>query len=554
LKPGGIENSTESIVREFIQELETGFDYLSGFLSAVERGPGRRALTCTDRERSWTYRELNGETNRLARALRAAGLGRGDVVMCSLFNTPEFVFCFLGAIRAGAVFSPINFRLSPREVALHLEDSQPRIYLYDAALEPVAREALSLSAHRPELLVVAGGEAEHGAVGYDRFVRGHSAADVAPEPLGPSGEIVRLYTSGTTGLPKGVPLTNVNNVLRAHDVIMHLPLTPLDRTMNLTPWFHAGGLHSGGPCPALYAGAEVVALREFRPREVLRRIERHGVTFVIGSPSVLELLARAQEKHRADLRSVKGVVAMGSPLLREPCLRFSRLLTPNLYNGYGTTETFWNTILRPFDLPDHAGAAGRACTGDLVRVVHLDEEIEHADPDDVVPRDGAEEGEVIIRTMKAPFTYHNNAEETRKHYSRGWYYTGDVGTWDEEGFLTVKGRRDHMLLVGGENVHPAQVESAINEHPKVHDSLVVGVADPVKGQVPAAYVVAADPSLSVDELRGFLSAHRGLADFKRPRFFRLVPELPLTASGKKKHYVASRWARDDFPAPSGAVR
>jgi acyl-coenzyme A synthetase/AMP-(fatty) acid ligase len=110
-----------------------------------------------------------------------------------------------------------------------------------------------------------------------------------------------------------------------------------------------------------------------------------------------------------------------------------------------------------------------------------------------------------------------------------------------------------MLLVGGENVHPAQVEGVINEHPKVADSLVVGVADPVKGQVPAAYVVPADPALTVDELRGFLLRHHGLADFKRPRYFRLVEELPMTPTGKKKHYVASRWAQSDFAVPSGAA-
>ena len=540
-------------MKEFTSEWNAGFDYLSGFLAAVERDPGRSALTCTTREQRWSYRELDAETNRMARALKSVRLGRGDVVMCSLFNTAEFVFCFLGALKAGVVFAPVNFRLSPREVALHLEDSLPAVYVYDAALAPVAREALALSQHRPDLVVVVGGEAEHGAVGYERFVRGFPGGALSAEPLGPSGEIVRLYTSGTTGLPKGVPLTNANNVLRAYDVIMHFPLTPIDRTMNLTPWFHAGGLHSGGPCPALYAGAEVVALREFRPREVLRHIARYGITYVIGSPATLELLARAQEKHRAALRTLKGVVAMGSPLSRESCLRLAETLTPNLYNGYGTTETFWNTILRPFDLPDHAGAAGRACTGDLVRVVRLDEEVEHGDPEDVVPRDGALEGEVIIRTLKAPFTYHNNPEETRKHYHRGWYYTGDVATWDEEGFVTVAGRRDHMLLVGGENVHPAQVERVINEHPKVTDSLVVGVPDPVKGQVPAAYVVAADPTLTVDDLRGFLTRHDGLADYKRPRFFRLVEELPMTPTGKKKHYVASRWARDDFPVPSGAA-
>ena len=534
-------------MNDFTRAFDAEFTYLAGFMAALERHPGRRALTCTTREASWTYVELNAAANRLARALRAAGLGRekGDVLMASLFNTPEYVFCFIGAQIAGVVFSPINFRLSAREIALHLDDSCPRAYVYDASLAAVAREAVRLAKHKPEILVVVGDDnAADGVLTYERFTRGHSETDLPPERTAPTDEIVRLYTSGTTGEPKGVPLNHVNNILRALDVVMHFPLGPEDRTMNMTPWFHAGGLHSGGPCPALYVGAEVVALREFRPREVLDYVGRYGLTYLIGTPATIELLARAQEKQRADLRSLKGIVAMGSPLDRDSCLRYAATLTPRLYNGYGTTETFWNTILRPDDLPEHAGAAGRACTGDRVRVVRLDEAVEHPEPDDCVPRDGTTEGEVIIRSLKGPFAYHNRPDETRRHYYRGWYYTKDIGTWDEEGYVTVLGRKDHMVIIGGENVHPVDVESVINQHPKVADCLVVGVPDAVKGSVLAAYVVPADGSLTVDELRGYVRDR--LAEFKRPRFYRFVDQLPVTATGKKQHGVASRWARKDF--------
>jgi long-chain acyl-CoA synthetase len=535
-------------MEEFTREFGVEFTYLAGFMAALERHPGRRALTCTTRETSWTYVELNAEANRLAHALRAAGLGRGDVVMASLFNTPEYVFCFIGAQKAGVVFSPINFRLAAREVALHLDDSRPRVYLYDASLAAVARDAVRLADHTPEILMVVGeagaAGAVDGALSYEEFTRDFPAADISPERIAPTDEIVRLYTSGTTGEPKGVPLNHVNNILRALDVIMHFPLGPEDRTMNMTPWFHAGGLHSGGPCPALYVGGEVVALREFRPRDVLDHVGRYGLTYLIGTPATIELLSRTQEKHRADLRSLKGIVAMGSPLDRDSCLRYAETLTPQLYNGYGTTETFWNTILRPVDLPQRAGSAGRACTGDLVRVVRLDEDVEHVEPDDCVPRDGSTEGEVIIRSLKGPFAYYNRPEETRRRYHQGWYYTKDVGTWDEDGYVTVLGRKDNMVITGGENVHPGEVEAVINQHPKVADSLVVGVPDPVKGSVLAAYVVPADPGLSVDEVRGYLP--RRLAEFKRPRFYRFVAQLPVTATGKKQHFVASRWAREDF--------
>lgn len=541
-------------MREFEIEFDRAFDYHTGFMAAVERGPRRPALTAPDAGRTWSYAELNAEGNRLARALRETGAARGDVLMASLHNTPEFVFCFLGALKAGIVFAPINHRLAPREVALHLDDARPAVYVHEATLAPVVFEALKLARHQPCVRIEVGhAEPTGDAIPYARFVARHSPADISPESLGPGGEIVRLYTSGTTGRPKGVPLTNANNILRALDVIMHFPLTPRDRTLNLTPWFHSGGFHSGGPCAALYAGAEVVALREFSPREALRVAESHAVTFLIGAPTSYEVLARAQERVRADLSALHGAVAMGAPLSNDACERFSRALTPHLYNGYGTTKTFWNTILRPFDLPDHAGAAGRACTGDQVRVVRLGRDGEAPDPDDTVPRDGESDGEIVIRTLKAPQRYHDQPDEDRRHYRHGWFLTHDIGTWDEDGYVTVVGRRDNMIISAGENIHPAQVEAVINEHPRVTDSIVVGVPDVLRGETPAAYVVPSDPRLTLEELRKFLTRHPGLADYKRPRLFRLVPELPTTATGKKQHHVAREWAARDFLIRTGAA-
>src|SRR5437773_7443406 len=280
---------------EFTQRFESDFTYLAGFRSTVERFPGRRALTDAPSARTWTYRELDGECNRLARALKASGIRGGDAVMGSLLNTPEFVFFFIAAQKAGAIFAPINPRLAPREVAAHIEDSRPRLYVYDASTAATACQALGLGRNRPEVQIVVGGDdPAAGAMEYERLVGEHSGDEIAPEDARSTDEIVRLYTSGTTGLPKGIPLNNVNNILRALDVIAQLPLGPLDKTLNTTPWFHSGGLHSGGPCPSLYVGAEVVAIKSFDPREVLSHVERYGVTYLVGSPSTSERLSRAQ--------------------------------------------------------------------------------------------------------------------------------------------------------------------------------------------------------------------------------------------------------------------
>ena len=170
--------------------------------------------------------------------------------------------------------------------------------------------------------------------------------------------------------------------------------------MNMTPWFHRGGLYSGGPNPVLYVGAEAVALRAFDPAAVLDAVAERGLTFLIGAPTNLALLTVEQLQRPRDLSSLNGIVTMGAPLDREACLRYQEVLTPRIFNGYGTTEAFWNTFLRPSDLPEHAGSAGRACTDDDVAVVKIYED-RLAEPDDHAAKDSSEVGEVVVRSVKA---------------------------------------------------------------------------------------------------------------------------------------------------------
>src|SRR5699024_7494898 len=219
-------------------------------------------------------------------------------------------------------------------------------------------------------------------------------------------------------------------------------------------------------------GAESVALRQFDPAVVLDWVEQHGLTFLIGAPTSLSLLASEQESRARDLSSLRGIVTMGSPLDRDACLRYQRVLTENIFNGYGTTEAFWNTFLRPADLPEHAGTAGRACTDDDVAVVRVHED-RVAAPDELAAKDGTEVGEVIVRSVKSGYSYVNRGEEQDARFRDGWLYIGDLATWDADEYVTIVGRKDDMIITGGENVHPVQVEEVLNSHPQVADSVVV---------------------------------------------------------------------------------
>lgn len=537
-------------IEMFRDTFESRFTYLNGFLRNVSRFGNRPAVFDPQSGRRWTYRELNCEVNRLAHALRSDGIGKNDVVMFALLNSPEFVFFYLAAHKIGAIACPVNYRQGAGEIALVIDDSTPRVFVYDAEFGELSSEALELCQNRPAVELVVGAEEgaslPAGRKRYEDYVFEQPETD-PPIDFEPHiyDETTRLYTSGTTNRPKGVPINNVNEVLSAHDVMMHFPLGPTDRTMNMTPWFHRGGIHSGGPCPTLYAGGEVVILRDFAPRTCLEYAQKYEISFLIGVPTIISMLARTQERSPFDLSALRGIVTMGAPFEKSACEKYMNLLTPNIFNGYGTTETFWNTFLRPFDLPDNAGSAGRSCTDDDVRLVALHPDGSRAEPDETVPHDSETPGEIIISSpAKSAFCYFNNEEMTKKKFYKGWLYTGDVGTWDENEFVTVSGRRDDMIVSAGENIYPAQIEAVLNDHPKVAESAVIGVPDKLRGEVVAAYIVPKDPSLTVEELKDFCTHSPMLSSYKWPRNYHIVESLPHTATGKLMHFKLRSYAKN----------
>ncbi len=539
-------------IKMFKDTFEHEFTWLNGFMRNVRRFGYKTALIDPQKEQTWTYEQLNREANKFANAMKSKGVGKNDTVLYLLPNSPQFVLSYIAPQKIGAINCPANFNLAAGETSLLINHNKPKVFIYDYEYEKEMLQALALCVEKPEIVLMVDYDKKcsklpKGHIRFEDFIKdsddSNPAVDFEPHIY---DEVTRLFTSGTTSLPKGVPMNNINEVLSAHDVIMHFPLNPMDITMNMTPWFHRGGLHSGGLTPTFYIGGTAVVLRNYNPRVCLNYAEKYGVTFLIGVPAVLTSLATRQEKHPVDLSKIKGIVTMGSPLEKAQCIRFQNTLTPNIFNGYGTTESFWNTFLRPYDLPEMSGSAGRSCTDDDVRVVKSYED-HKAEPDEMVAKDNCEVGEIIIKSpAKSTMCYYNNPKVTKEKYYKGYLYTGDLGTWDDREFVTVAGRKDDMIICSGENIYPPQIEEVLNMHPKVQESIVTSVPDKTRGEMLVAYIIPEDDSITVKEMMDFCASHPNLSKYKCPRYYRFVKELPHTATGKKQHYVVKKQAKEDF--------
>jgi acyl-CoA synthetase (AMP-forming)/AMP-acid ligase II len=534
-------------MNDFKSIFESHYTWIEGFMRNVRRYSKRIAMIDPASHKQWTYTDLNNDTNRLCNALRKDNVGKGDVIMVQLLNCAEFAFAYVAAHKMHAIFCPASYRLSPGELAQNIEDTTPKVIICCPSKKDSVLKALSIAKQNNTKVVIVGGEDDDVSISYDSYI----ANETAEEPpytcdYSIYDETTRLFTSGTTGRAKGVPMTSINEVLSAHDVMIHFPMSYKDVTMNTTPWFHRGGLHCAGPCPTFYAGATLVIMGKFEADKTLKYISRYKITFIVGVPTVLGELADVQESRGYDINELKGIVTTGSPLERSACIRYQKVLTPNIYNGYGTTETFWNTFLRPFDLPENAGTAGASCIDDDVRVVKVYED-RRAEPDDLAAQDGSEVGEVIICSpAKSPYCYANNPEETERKYHNGFIYTNDLATWDENSFITIVGRKDDMIISSGENIYPTEIEAVLNQHPMVKDCIVTSVPDKIRGQIVTAYIVRNDNDLTPEDLDNFCKESPDIANFKRPRFYRFVAEIPFNSTGKKLHVVIKDVAVRDW--------
>jgi fatty-acyl-CoA synthase len=479
--------------------------------------PARRARKTPDRtalihgERAISYADLDERTTRLAHALRQAGVRRGDRVAYLGPNHPSYLETLFAAGLLGAVFVPLNTRLSAPEIAYQLADSGTGVLLHDPGLAALVG---SLPADGgPRRVIAADGP------GYERLLA-EASAEPLDESVGLDELCLIMYTSGTTGRPKGAMLSHANITWNAVNVLIDHDLIAGEVALVAAPLFHTAGLNMQ-TLPVLLKGGTCLLVPAFDPARAFDLVSRHRVTFMFGVPAMFDQMARHPRWSEAELSSLRILTCGGSPVPTGLIAAYQeRGLT--FLQGYGMTEAAPGVLFLDAEhAVSKAGSAG---------VPHFFSEVRVARPD-LTPTEAGEAGEVLVRGPHVMSGYWGLPEETAAAFAEGWLRTGDVARTDDDGYVTIVDRLKDMIISGGENIYPAEVENAILAHPDIADCAVFGVPDERWGEVGRAVVVGrAGARLDPEEVLAFLDGR--IARYKIPKSVVIADELPRNPSGK----------------------
>ena len=474
---------------------------------AARRAPEKTAIITDGRRLD--YREYDRLANRFANFLIARGVGPGDRIATLLFNSPEYAVVHFGNARAGSVLVHIPPLYAAAEIAEIVERTRPLLLLVDAAVQD--RIGAEVRNAVPTVMV-AGSPAFEDALA--------AVSDRPPDrAVAPSAPVAMTFTGGTTGRPKGAVVSHTARYVSADSTAREHRITEEDVVGVVVPMFHAVGLMIWYQA-AILRGCTSVIFRKWDPAEFIAATERHGISSVFLVPVQVRDLLRSPAFDRRRLTSLKNIGVGGAPTppgLIDEC----RAALPHCgyTDHYGQSETGPLTILKPQDTEEHAGTVGRPAEGVELRIVD-------AGGNPVPP---GTVGELVTRGPYLMEGYFGDEEETARYFRDGWGWTGDLGRADEDGYVTLVGRSREIIISGGFNIHPSEVETALTSHPAVEDCTVFGVPDDRWGEAPVAHVVRA-AEISAEALITHCTDR--LARYKRPREIVFVTTIPRTPSGK----------------------
>jgi fatty-acyl-CoA synthase len=480
--------------------------------------PEKLALVVVATGERLTYRQLDECAARCASSWTAGlGLARGDRVALLANNRAEFVDCFFASGKSGVILVPLNTRLTPHELATIVRDAAPRLLIYGGEFRDVVRELRGLVS--VERWLALDDPAENSD---ERWRDLHARTpDPGPRtPVSPEDAYCLLYTSGTTGTPKGVMIPHRMVAWNAYNTTVCWQLREDDVSPIFTPLYHAGGLGAFF-LPIFAIGGTIVLHAGFDPTEIWHIVESERCTVVLGVPTIYKMLMEAPEFTHVDLSSVRWLISGGAPLPLYIIEAYQRRGVV-FKQGYGLTEVGVNC----FSMTVEESVAKKGSIGKPMMFTEaklLDPEGHEVPPGEV--------GELVLRGPHVCLGYWNNPQATAEVLDRdGWFHTGDSARRDDDGFFFIAGRKKDMFISGGVNVYPAEIEGELLLHPRVQDAAVIGVPDAMWGEAGVAFVVARGVFPTAEELARFLAAH--LAKYKIPKQFVFVDALPRTPYGK----------------------
>ena len=494
---------------------------INGIGSWLVKHSDRKAnkMAIVYKDKRFTYRQLNDRVNRLAHSLVDLGVRKGDRVNALLFNRNELMEALFACAKIGAIFVPINFRLSVDEVEYIVRDSGGIIFIYDNRLKGIA-DGLTKRTPQIRSFIQVGDEHTGMHPAYEQLLA--EAKSEEPEyVVGLDDAHMMMYTSGTTGRPKGAVLTHGNTQWNAINCLDALPITEDIITLTVAPLFHIGGMNIF-TTPALYKGGTVILEDKFDPQLTLELVEREKITALFLVPAMWLAITQFPNLENYDVSSLTFNISGGAPCPLTIIEFFQNRGIP-FYEGFGLTETA--PVVAVLDGENSVrknGSVGKPPIHTEIKVVDA---YGHEVPTGQV-------GELVVKGPNIFVEYWNKPQATKEAIRNGWFFTGDLAKQDDEGFLYIVDRMKDMIITGGENVYPIEVEQVLFRHPKIREVAVVGYPNEKWGESVKAVIALknTNESLDLQEVRAF--CEEKLASFKIPKQIDLVNELPRNATGK----------------------
>ena len=494
-----------SNVRELLEKQVSG---RGGELFLLSESDGRR----------WTYAEFDSAVNRTANMLRANDISKGDVVSLLMPNSPEYIIAYFACWKIGALAGPVNSLLKPEEIEWVVRNSEAKLMLVGS--EFVAN--------------VAGDTVPCPHIVFDDVAVATEFPDqLDSTDLGADDEAIIIYTSGTTGKPKGCLLTHCNLIANARQIAEWIGFDENDRLLTVMPLFHMNAV-SVTTMTALYAGGSTVVSPKFSASRFWDTVEKYQITSFGSVATMLSMLLNSPKVYgtgpKSDnpkskiqnprSKSLRFAMCGSAPVPAELLRKFEETFGVLVIEGYGLSESTCRSTFNPPNEERRPGSCGKPIGNEMKVFDENDQEV----PDGQL-------GEIVLRGPNIFKAYFKNPDATEKAFANGWFHTGDIGYRDSDGFFYVADRKSDMIIRGGENIYPREIDDLLYTHPAVAHAAAIGVPDDLYGEEVAAFIVLKDGSkISADELIEFCKAH--LADYKCPKTVHFVDDIPKGPTGK----------------------